>query len=470
MTPFNVYPNIALKLRELEHCRYVGLADAFVALINASSRTTYFVAADAAEINRIFIRELSPEIKDPENWQAKIAGNQLGLRSMNEALKSIGIKVAATMELKDSHHEVLFFNGQARLRIAEAPAPAEFTRVLIIDDSLTMRKLLRSYLRLDPSILIAGETESAEEGLHLARTVKPDVISLDINLPGMNGVEFLEKLRQGGSVPTVLLSSLNIETSQTVMRALDAGATDYMHKPKRSEWPELAPVWIDKLKGAAQSRKSKKSAIGLRRKAEGAKFDWKDVELIAIGSSTGGPQALKSLLSGIPADAPPIVIVQHIPPIFSKALAEHLNLISDLEVTEAINGKFLEPGHAYVAPGGHHLEVVRDGTGHLKMKISDGPALNRHKPAVDVLFQSVAEVSGSRSVGIILTGMGSDGAEGLMKMKTAGSFTIAQDEQSCVVFGMPKEAIQLGAALEVCPLEDIPAFLVDSLALTKKAA
>jgi two-component system chemotaxis response regulator CheB len=333
-------------------------------------------------------------------------------------------------------------------------------KVLIVDDSKTITRLLTNLLSKDPGLQVVAEINHPKDIEAAIQQYKPDVMTLDIHMPMMDGCAVLEKLLPKYPIPTVMISSISMEEGPAVLRALELGAVDYIQKPSFSELALVESTMIEKVKNAANSRVQRRKTYLTRRpshvQAETASLA---STLIAIGSSTGGTEALAELLTQLPSNIPPILIVQHIPPVFSKAFANRLNELCPFEVVEAADGDEVKCGRVLIAPGGKHMILSSRSNG-FQVKIIDTPPVNRHKPSVDVLFDSVCDQLGRNSIGVILTGMGSDGAKGLLKLKQAGARTIAQDEKSCVVFGMPKEAIRLGGACEITALSDIPSQLI----------
>jgi len=342
------------------------------------------------------------------------------------------------------------------------PSPATYVskkkKVLIVDDSKTIRDMLERLFRLDNELIVIGKATNPVEAWDVINRERPDVITLDIHMPEMDGISFLEKLLPQYKIPVVMITSISQEESDHVFRALELGAVDYIQKPSFSELSSLGPVICEKVRQAATSKvlHNQKKLSPVTRSISGQGLDQSTI--VAIGSSTGGTEALKHVLTQLPKGIPSIVIVQHIPPVFSAAFANRLNQLCPFEVKEAQSGDLLIPDQVLIAPGAKQLSVVPNGNGYC-VKITDAPPVNRHKPSVDVLFDSVAKHIGKRAIGIILTGMGADGAKGLLKMREAGARTAAQDEKSCVVFGMPKEAIKLGAAQEIRPLEEMATLL-----------
>ncbi len=328
-------------------------------------------------------------------------------------------------------------------------------RVLIVDDSTTITKLLSTIFRQDAGLEVVGVINNPLEVEDKLRELKPDVMTLDINMPEMDGCAVLRKVMGKYPVPTVMISSISIEEGPRVLQALELGAIDYIQKPSFEQLKFLAPLIIEKIKDAANAKVQLKHGSSARAKPKVQMLLNKSSKLIAIGSSTGGTEALRQLLSELPNNIPPIVIVQHIPPVFSNAFAMRLNDLCECEVREAKDGDVVRSGLVLIAPGGIHM-VLRPSSEGFVVRLQDLPAVNRHKPSVDMLFESVAQYLGRNAIGLILTGMGADGAKGLLKMRQAGARTIAQDEASCVVFGMPKEAIKLGAAEQICGLDEMP--------------
>ena len=343
-------------------------------------------------------------------------------------------------------------------------------RVLIVDDSALMRQVLTTLLAKDPEIEVIGSAPDPYFARERIKALNPDVLTLDVEMPKMDGLTFLEKLMRGHPMPVVMVSSLTEIGCQTTLRALELGAVDFITKPKvdlRECMEDIAQDLIAKIKAAAQARiRSVKSQVADRTSGpnleacrpklgtgSGAMIKTTDT-IIAIGASTGGTEAVKDILEALPPNTPPIVITQHMPERFTKTWADRMNGLCRISVKEAQDGDSVLPSHALVAPGNYHMRLVRSGARYT-VRIDQEPPVNRHRPSVDVLFESVARYAGGNAVGVILTGMGADGAKGLLTMKQAGAPTIAQDEASCVVFGMPKEAIKLGAADKILPLGDI---------------
>ncbi|PKH70632.1 chemotaxis response regulator protein-glutamate methylesterase [Stenotrophomonas sp. Betaine-02u-21] len=340
-------------------------------------------------------------------------------------------------------------------------------RVLIVDDSAVVRQILSEILASDPGIEVVGTAADPLLAREKIKRLAPDVITLDVEMPRMDGLAFLENLMRLHPLPVVMISSLTERGADTTLQALALGAVDFVSKPKLDVTRGLqgyADEIIEKVKTAARSRvralvrspvvpKVTLASPGAASAPRPSQFRTTD-RLIAIGASAGGTEALRVVLEGLPADAPAVVITQHLPATFSTAFAERLDRHSAMAVREAGDGEAVLPGHAYLPPGGKHLRVIRDGA-RWRCRIDDGPPVNRHKPAVDVLFQSVAQSAGANAIGVILTGMGDDGARGLLQLRQAGAPTLVQDEATSVVWGMPGAAFKLGAAEEQLPLEKI---------------
>jgi two-component system, chemotaxis family, protein-glutamate methylesterase/glutaminase len=335
-------------------------------------------------------------------------------------------------------------------------------RVLIVDDSPIVRRLFRDGLSRDPEIEVVGEAPDPYAARDLIVQLEPDVVTLDIEMPRMDGLTFLGKLMKHFPIPVVICSSLTREGSEKALTALAAGAVEVLDK-NRENADELVAEMRHKVKAAARARVRQRGeapqAPAPRTLAAPTRASR---HIIAVGSSTGGPEALQRLIEPLPAGMPGMVIVQHMPPVFTASLAARLDRVSALSVREARDGEPIEQGTVLVAPGDRHLLVRKQGSGY-RVELRDGPRIGLHKPSVDVMFRSVAEAAKGDALGVILTGMGRDGAAGMAQMKAAGAHTIAQDEATCVVFGMPREAIAAGGASEVAPLDEIPRRLLKAL-------
>jgi two-component system chemotaxis response regulator CheB len=333
-------------------------------------------------------------------------------------------------------------------------------KVMVVDDSAVVRQVVTRSLAADPNIQVLAAVPDPLFALQRMKNEWPDVFVLDIEMPRMDGLTFLRKIMAEKPTPVVICSSLAERGAQVTIDALAAGAVSIITKPKVGLKNFLEDSSNNILQAVRAAAKANVRVLGRKlptpRPRESAPVLQRTTDqVVAIGTSTGGTQALEAVLTQLPATCPGLVIVQHMPEKFTALFAQRLNQICELEVREAVDGDRVFPGRALIAPGGRHMALKRNGAQYV-VEVSDGPVVNRHKPSVDVLFRSVAKVAGSNALGVIMTGMGDDGARGLKEMRNAGATTIAEDEASCVVFGMPKEAIKLGAAEKVMLLDEIP--------------
>jgi two-component system chemotaxis response regulator CheB len=349
--------------------------------------------------------------------------------------------------------------------------------VLIVDDSAVVRQVLTAMLEQDSAIHVMGAASDPIFAMERMRSQWPDVIVLDVEMPRMDGISFLRKIMAERPTPVVICSTLTEAGAETTMQALSAGAVSIVTKPKiglKRFLEDSSSDIVGAVKAAAQANVRrmvipttqpkvlpKLSADAILPAAHGHALAQTTERIVAIGTSTGGTQALELVLTALPRVCPGIVIVQHMPEKFTAAFASRLDSLCQIEVKEAQNNDRVMPGRALIAPGGRHMLLKRSGAQYF-VEVLDGPLVNRHRPSVDVLFRSVAKVAGKNALGIIMTGMGDDGAAGLLEMRNAKAHTIAQDEASCVVFGMPKEAIKRGAAEKVVPLSMISSEIVNS--------
>ncbi len=331
-------------------------------------------------------------------------------------------------------------------------------RVLIVDDSAIVRQIFSKELSRDKQIEVVGTAPNPYIARDKIIQLKPDVITLDIEMPRMDGITFLKKLMHYYPIPVIVVSSLTREGGKLVLEAIESGAVDVISKPGEAySVGDMSIELIDKIKAAANvvvKKPSDKKALKSPPKQTYAMTETTN-KVIAIGASTGGTQALQLVLQGLPANSPGIVIVQHMPEHFTRSFADRLNSICDVEVKEAENGDQVFPGRVLIAPGNYHMLLNRSGAQYY-VQIKKGPLVSRHRPSADVLFKSTARYAGSNAIGVIMTGMGSDGASGILEMKNNGAQTIAQDEKSCIVFGMPKVAIEMGGVDKISSLDNIP--------------
>ena len=328
------------------------------------------------------------------------------------------------------------------------------TRVLVVDDSAVVRQIFSRELAKDPEIEVVGAAPDPFVARDLIVQRKPDVLTLDLEMPRMDGITFLRKLMHYYPLPVVVVSSLTPAGGELAMEALAAGAVDVMCKPGAAfTVGNMAAQLVEKVKAASHvDLKRRVQQRAAQPQPPPRALSRTTNQVLAIGASTGGTVALEAILKAFPVNAPGIVITQHMPEMFTKYFADRLNQVAQLEVREAVEDDSVVPGVALIAPGNKHLLLKRSGA-RYHVSVRDGPRVNRHRPSVDVMFRSVAQAAGRNAVGVILTGMGGDGAQGLLEMRKAGAHTLAQDEASCVVFGMPKVAIELGAAEHVVGLD-----------------
>lgn len=345
-------------------------------------------------------------------------------------------------------------------------------RVVVVDDSALVRSLLAEIINKQADMQCIGAANDPLVAREMIRELDPDVITLDIEMPKMDGLEFLGRLMRLRPMPVVMISTLTERGAEVTMKALELGAVDFVAKPRIGlvdGIKELAANIVDKIRVAAAAKvhKSPHVSSGAERLSgvSAAPISIGRVsteKLIFIGASTGGTEAIKEILVRLPADSPGVVITQHMPPGFTTSFAARLNGLCQITVQEAVNGARVLPGHAYIAPGGKQFRVEKSGANYVCV-VEDGELVNRHRPSVEVLFRSAATVAGRNAFGIMLTGMGNDGAKAMKEMKDAGSYNYVQDEASCIVFGMPREAILSGAADEILPLMDIAPALLQRL-------
>lgn len=343
-------------------------------------------------------------------------------------------------------------------------------KVLVIDDSALIRSLLTEIINSQRDMVVVGAAPDPLVARDMIKQLNPDVLTLDVEMPKMDGLDFLEKLMRLRPMPVVMVSTLTERGSEITMRALELGAVDFVTKPKMSITEgmlEYTDLIADKIRAASQAKVA--SIARHHAPAEGGAEPVKlrnplisSEKLLIIGASTGGTEAIKSFLLKMPSDCPGILITQHMPAGFTKSFANRLDSLCQISVKEAQGGERVLPGHAFIAPGDKHLLLARSGANYVT-ELSDAPPVNRHKPSVDVLFDSAADLAGKNAIGVILTGMGKDGAAGMARMKEAGAYNFAQNEESCVVYGMPKEAVAHGGVDEVAHLEELPKLVLNYL-------
>jgi two-component system chemotaxis response regulator CheB len=340
-------------------------------------------------------------------------------------------------------------------------------RVLVVDDSAVMRGIMSRIINAQPDMTVAALANDPIVAMERLRGCAPDVITLDVEMPRMDGLEFLRRLMQSRPLPVVMVSSLTERGADTTLRALELGAVDFIAKPALASPGDLeayAEDLVEKLRAAAASRLAPASspAETMRPPAEKIRPAGRTLadKVIVIGASTGGVEALRAVLAPLPASMPPILIAQHMPAGFTRSFARRLDELCEIAVKEAVHGETPARGTAYIAPGGTHLDLTGR-AGSLQLALSQDPPVNRHRPSVERLFRSAAQAAGARCIGVMLSGMGADGAQGMLELRRRGAHNIAQDESSCVVFGMPRQAIALGAVREVLPPAAIARRLVE---------
>ncbi|MBK7263648.1 MAG: chemotaxis response regulator protein-glutamate methylesterase [Rubrivivax sp.] len=350
------------------------------------------------------------------------------------------------------------------------------TKVVVVDDSALVRGLLAEIINRQPDMHCVGAAADPLVAREMIRNLDPDVITLDIEMPRMDGIDFLSRLMRLRPMPVVMVSTLTERGAEVTLRALELGAVDFVSKPKigiADGLRQLGDDITDKIRTASKATVRRLAApaasalVGASspQAAPPPMGRLTTEKIIFIGASTGGTEATREVLVRLPADAPAVMITQHMPPGFTRSYAARLDSLCRIRVAEASDGERVLPGHAYIAPGGLHLSVERSGANYIA-RVRDGEPVNRHKPSVDVLFQSAARVVGPNALGVMLTGMGADGAQAMKTLRDAGSYNLVQDEASCVVFGMPREAIALGAAHEVLPVTQIGPRLIERLRST----
>ncbi len=344
-------------------------------------------------------------------------------------------------------------------------------KVLCVDDSALIRDLLSEIINAQSDMEVVAVAPDPLVARDLIKRTHPDVLTLDVEMPRMDGLDFLERLMRLRPMPVLMVSSLTQAGSEITLRALELGAVDFVSKPQlgiRSGMLDYSEMIADKLRAAARSRpRAARRQQGPPAEPLKAPFISSE-KLIIIGASTGGTEAIRHVLEPLPANSPAILITQHMPGGFTRSFAERLDRLCRISVKEAEDGERVLPGHAYIAPGDRHLKLARSGANYV-VALDDGEPVNRHRPSVDVLFNSAARNAGRNAIGVILTGMGKDGAAGLLEMRQAGAHTLAQSEASCVVYGMPREAVAVGGAVEVVDLEQLAGKIMQQVASSGRA-
>jgi len=388
-----------------------------------------------------------------------ISGIKTSLSSVGNSIYGLG---SSGLSQKQTSGTVVARADSGLTQVLSSPRVAKKTRVYIVDDSATIRAMLKRVFNADPSFEVVGEADSPLAIKTPITSAVADVVTLDIHMPGQDGISYLRSIQGQDHPPVVVISSVNYEDGVTFMNCLELGASDYIEKPSGLDLLQEGDR-IRQVVQAARRRIASRVFARIDRSTStngpSSAGHYTSVKnsrnLIVIGASTGGVEAIKTVIESFPKQCPPTVIVQHIPPHFSRTFAERLNQISEIKVSEAVDGDVLESNHVYIAPGGMQLAIIEQGS-RLVISISDAPPVNRHKPSVDFLFDSVVPLTRKYTVSAaILTGMGADGARGLLALKMAGCHTVAQNEETCVVFGMPKVAIELGGACEITPLQSV---------------
>ncbi len=350
-------------------------------------------------------------------------------------------------------------------------------KVLVVDDSALIRSIMKEIINSQPDMELVGAAPDPYVARELIKDLNPDVITLDVEMPKMDGLDFLEKLMRLRPLPVLMISSQTERGSETTLRALELGAIDFVTKPKlgiQSGMMEYSDIIADKIRLVASAKIERRKAPegNIEKKTEHSlaliqNDSLSNEKIIAIGASTGGTEAIRIFLTRMPMDCPGILIAQHMPEGFTQSFARRLLALCKISVKEAEDGELVLPGVAYIAPGNCHLMLSRS-RNHYVTRLDHGPPVNRHRPSVDMLFSSVAAHAGGNATGVIMTGMGKDGALGLLEMKKAGAFNFAQDEASCAVYGMPKEAVALGAVHEIAPLTELPVRVLNYIVSMKK--
>ena len=397
-------------------------------------------------LEKIFLESQNYYSKLGGKLEIKIVSNRVNLNMVDQYLIKFNNFILKKVE-RNKSAEIIFIPSAGRLRVAlEGALNEKKIKVLVVDDSKTIRTILAKIFSTDSQFEVVASAEKPSQVEDLILRHKPDVITLDIHMPEMDGVQLLKTvITPKYKIPTVMISSISMEEGPLVLDALENGAVDYVQKPEMSEIDKFTPLILDKVRMASRVKVKDQDHGQIREKFEVSKLKFNQNSLIVIGSSTGGTEALREILTKLPSEIPPILIVQHIPAVFSAAFAKRMDELCPFSVKEAKNGDEIAANSVLVAPGGKQMRVANV-NGKFIVQINDDEPVNRFKPSVDYLFYSVAEIFFTHTVAVILTGMGKDGAKGMLELYKKGARTIAQDEETSVVFGMPKEAINLGGA------------------------
>ena len=401
-----------------------------------------------------------------DNLESNFNIGELNIQIARQVLSELNIPVIGEHVGGYSGRKIYFYTDTGRLRVSLTNTTInKKVRVLVVDDSKTIQELLKRIIN-SGGIEVVGVASNATEADKLIKELRPDVITLDIHMPGIDGVSFLERFLPHYPIPTIMISSINMNESNLVLKTLEIGAVDYIQKPTLNEITALTEQIREKIITASSIKviPHQLPTVSKLKAFPGSLIQ--SNKIVVIGASTGGTEAIKEVLLRLPANIPPILIVQHIPAVFSNASAKRLNDLCPFEVIEGQDGDEIKPGRVIIAPGGRHMELWIE-KNKRRVRIFEGEKVNRHIPSVDVLFNSAAKWLGHEAVGVILTGMGNDGARGLLNMKQSGAFTIGQDEKTSVVFGMPKAAQELNAVSKVIPLENIADEILDVLTVSE---
>lgn len=398
-----------------------------------------------------------------EGSEIKVIGPRKFLEVLTPLVIQLRFHLLKSIE-RSSEFEIVYDHSLRSVKVSKEspkdliPVGQAKIKVLIVDDSQTIRQLLEKVLRKDDQLEVVGTIANPLEVEAALQRLKPDVMTLDIHMPEMDGISLLKKTIPTYKIPTVMISSISKEEGPQVLAALEAGAVDYIQKPSLKDLDKVGPQIIESVKMAAKAKVTTHRSTPARRLNRTSSYT--GTGFVVIGSSTGGTEALRQILETLPAEIPPIMIVQHIPAVFSKALADRLNQLCPFQVKEVEHNELVKPNTVYIAQGGAHM-TLKNLQGEYRLFVNDDPPVNRHKPSVDYFFKTVSQFKGIPLVGVILTGMGADGARMLKVLRDQGARTIAQDKETSVVWGMPREAAQLGGAEFVLPIYSIAEKIVD---------